>query len=670
MHLYSLPSARKLLLATAAAALLTLAATSSPAQDDQYAQDDPPAQAGRLSMVSGSVSIQEAGSDDWGQAMPNLPLGPGDRIFTDNDGRAEIQVGQTYIRVGPNSDVSFVADTPWSISVGVAQGSVHIHTLGLWQDQWLHVNSPSGSAGISQPADIRVDVMPDQEAAIFTSFSNNALITGAGGFSQYIGNGSALELIGSNPVYPQWLQPADWDELDKWSHWRDQQIANAVSYRYVSPEIPGANELDASGTWLPGTDYGAIWFPNNVPADWAPYHYGHWVNHDPWGWVWVEDESWGYAPFHYGRWVSFEGRWGWVPGPPAAHPVWSPALVVFAGGIHIGGGGVSAWFPLGPGEPYRPWYHASPRYIDEINRSNITETRIVHVQTTYVNINVVNVTYVNRSIGVSAMNHDDFAAGRSARTAAVVVDRRQFDHVQVLDRPEVQPVRVSVTIRPPARPVPVRAERPVLINETGKLVSAKPGAQPIEVPVKAAPPVRPLPGRTVVAPPPAASAPARMPGGPMVPGARPAPLPAPAAPPIRNQVVEPIARPIPPQGPPPTSRPAPPPVNQPMARPVPQPVTPPAPKPAAQPYVAPPAARPYTPPQPPPAARPTPPPVVRPVTPPPPPPAARPVAPPPARPTPPPAAQPAPKPAPPPVAKPQQDKKNDKDKKDETKPKN
>ena len=72
------------------------------------AQDDPPPQAGRLSSISGSVSIQVAGNDNWGQATPNFPLGPGDRIFTDSDGRAEVQVGQTFLRIGPNADVSFI----------------------------------------------------------------------------------------------------------------------------------------------------------------------------------------------------------------------------------------------------------------------------------------------------------------------------------------------------------------------------------------------------------------------------------------------------------------------------------------------------------------------------------------------------------------------------------
>jgi hypothetical protein len=155
--------------------------------------------------------------------------------------------------------------------------------------------------------------------------------------------------------------------------------------------------FDAAGDWQPQSDYGPIWFPH-VDAGWAPYHYGHWVHMPFYGWTWVADEPWGAAPFHYGRWVAVGGRWGWIPGPREGHPVWSPAQVVFAGGIQFGGVGVSVWFPLGPGEAYKPWYPCSPQYINQINISNIHESRIIHVQTTYVNIvNVTNVTYVNRT---------------------------------------------------------------------------------------------------------------------------------------------------------------------------------------------------------------------------------------------------------------------------------
>jgi hypothetical protein len=481
----------------ACAALFTLLCLPS------IAQNDPPDQEGRISDISGTVSILPSGSNDWGQAYQNLPIGPGDRIFTDQDGQAEIQVGQTYLRLGPNSDVTLVNDDPTAIAFGVAQGSVVVHAFGLWQDQSLDLSTPNGDARIGAAGVMRVDSMPDQGATIFSSFGNGLVVTGAGGFFQQLGNWQSLELAGSNPVSPQWLQLSDPDALYQWSQQRDQQIQNASSYQYVSPEVPGAADLDANGDWMPDSDYGPIWFPRGVAIGWQPYHFGHWINHDPWGWVWVEDESWGYAPFHYGRWVSYRGRWGWIPGARDQHPVWSPALVVFAGGINFGGVGVAAWFPLGPGEAYRPWYPTSPRYIDRINITNIHESRTIHVQTTYidiVNVHNTNITYVNRSIGASAMRQDDFAAGRPVRQAAVAVDKSQFDRVQAINTPA--PVtRQSFVARPVAHPVPVSGIKPVFINRQGMQISNRPGAPPVQAPVRPVPPIKAIPGRAVVAPP-------------------------------------------------------------------------------------------------------------------------------------------------------------------------
>jgi hypothetical protein len=466
------------------------------------AQDDPPDQAGRISSISGTVSVQPNGSDDWGQVYPNLPVGPGDRIFTDQNGRAEIQVGQSYLRIGPNTDITFVDEQPGEITFGMAQGSLHVRSYGFWPGQGLDVSTPNGDARLSEPGEFRTDVIPDQGATIFTSMGSEIAVSGAGDFNQPMGPGQSLEVAGTNPVYPQWLQPNGFDALDQWSEQRDSQIAGAVSYQYVSPDVPGAAELDANGDWTPDSDYGPMWFPRNVSADWQPYRYGHWINREPWGWVWVEDEPWGYAPFHYGRWISYRGRWGWVPGPRESHPVWSPALVVFAGG---GGVGISAWFPLGPGEPYRPWYRCSPGYIDRVNITNIHRGRNVQVQTTYVNIvnvrNVNNITYVNRTAGVTAMRQEDFAAGRSVRQAAVQFDRARFDHVQVIDRPA--PVtRQSFVNRPVAHPVPVSGYRPTFINNQGMQIGARPGAAPQPTPVRPMQPMRPIPGRTVVNPPP------------------------------------------------------------------------------------------------------------------------------------------------------------------------
>ena len=642
---------RRLFPAAAAMAVLACLSVPSPAQDD-----DPPPQAGRLSIVNGTVSIQPAGTQDWGQAYLNYPLGPGDRIFTDSDGRAEIQVGRTYVRLGPRTDVTFVDFTQDAVTFGAAQGALHIRTRGLWQGQSLYVQTPSGSSTVTGPADFRVDVYPDQQTAIFSNVDGDVYISGANDLGMDTGPGQSLELVGTNPVYPQWLQPAPPDDLDNWSERRDAQLMRAASYQYVSPDAAGVEDMDAYGQWQPGTEYGDMWFPQVQPG-WAPYHYGHWVNHQPWGWVWVEDEPWGYAPFHYGRWINYHGRWGWIPGPREEHPVWSPALVVFAGGV--GGGGVSAWFPLGPGEPYRPWYPCSPRYIDRVNITNIRETNVVHVQKTYVNIvnvtNVTNITYVNRTTGVTAMRQQDFAAGRPVAQAAVRVDPQQMQHVQVLARPEVAPTRSATTSAPPARPVPVAVARPTLINARGMAVTAQPKAQPVPPPSKPAPRPPALPNRAVVAPPPnmrmtpaarqamqdaphpaQPPAPGRPVTAPPAPAERPAPIPSnqPRPTPIPPSNARPPAQPAPEIAPPPVQRQAPTPPPRPEERPA--PYQPPAPPPR-QPYSQPaPPPRPQERPAPPPAEQPRP--------------EARPEAPPPHTSTPPPPprqnTEPAPRPAP------------------------
>ena len=76
-------------------------------------------------------------------------------------------------------------------------------------------------------------------------------------------------------------------------------------------------------------------------------------------------------------------------------PGYAPALVVFVGGggfsLSAGVAGV-AWFPLGPGEVYRPSYAVSRGYF---NRVNITNTRITNVNIT----NVYNNTYINNHRG-------------------------------------------------------------------------------------------------------------------------------------------------------------------------------------------------------------------------------------------------------------------------------
>jgi len=505
-----------------AGALAGMALAATPSQ----AQNDPPGSA-RLLHIQGNVSIQPSGLDDWGQASSNMPIGPGDRVFPDQQGEGEIQAGPVRAYFGNNADLTLVNYDENGIQLGLAQGSATFFSDGFPPGMELSVQTPNGAVIISGQTGFRVDVYPGQ-STILTNYRvpGSPTVVGAGGFNTKLGFDSSIQLAGTNPVYAQPLQPAVWDEFGHWSNAIESHRASSASAQYVSTEMPAYDLLDGNGDWQPQSDYGPIWFPH-VQAGWAPYHNGHWVSRPFYGWTWVADEPWGVAPFHYGRWVVVGNRWGWIPGPREGHPIWSPAQVVFAGGIQVGGVGVSVWFPLGPGEAYRPWYPCSPQYINQINITNIRESRVVHVQTTYINVvNVTNVTYVNRTVGVTAMNQADFAAGHPAQAAAIKITPQQIEHVQPA-RPEAKPPAQPVILHPIAKPAAVAAARPVLINKEGKAVSAAPNAKPVPVAVKAAPPVpKPIPGHTPIGTPTVGGKPA--PSAAATP--KPAPEPAKAAP--------------------------------------------------------------------------------------------------------------------------------------------
>jgi len=157
----------------------------------------------------------------------------------------------------------------------------------------------------------------------------------------------------------QIVAAAQGDEFDRWNSDRDRDLDKSVSARYVSPDVPGTEELDANGDWVYDEPYGYVWAPRVAPG-WAPYRVGRWGWEDYYGWTWISGDPWGWAPYHYGRWYSGPRGWMWYPGAIGSRHYWHPALVGFFG---WGGGGYGSfgfgnvgWVPLAPHETFRPWY--------------------------------------------------------------------------------------------------------------------------------------------------------------------------------------------------------------------------------------------------------------------------------------------------------------------------
>src|ERR1700731_3917417 len=67
---------------------------------------DPPGRAARLSYASGTVSLQPAGETQWFPASTNYVVTTGDRLYTDQGSRAELEVGPFVVRMSQTTDLT------------------------------------------------------------------------------------------------------------------------------------------------------------------------------------------------------------------------------------------------------------------------------------------------------------------------------------------------------------------------------------------------------------------------------------------------------------------------------------------------------------------------------------------------------------------------------------
>jgi hypothetical protein len=447
----------------------------------QATQSDPPSRVARIGVLMGNVSLEPASVDQFSAAELNYPMTTGDRIYADTGANAELQTGQLAVRLGQQTDLTVTAMTDTLAQFGLAQGSVHLRSFGLDAGETVELDTPNVAVTVLQTGDVRVDVDPASDTTTVAVESGQVEVDG-NGLQQELNAGQRVRLAGSDPVSTQWLDAAAADGLDNFSSDRDGVYQSAVAGQsdFVSPDTIGAEDLEGNGDWETDATYGAVWYPSGVAVGWAPYSCGRWAWVAPWGWSWVGCESWGFAPFHYGRWMHRGPRWGWVPGPPGLRPVYAPALVVFAGGkdFRVGGVAVTGWFALGPGEPYVPWYHASPLYenrvnVADFNTRNLVEARRIYNDRTDVYAadadRAVDRQYVNRSLATVAVPRTSFAAGRPMAGWALRLSSEQATEAQLLPHPLVTPER-SIVMSAPARAVPAHAARPTLASreETGQ----------------------------------------------------------------------------------------------------------------------------------------------------------------------------------------------------------
>ncbi|HEV7490752.1 MAG TPA: DUF6600 domain-containing protein [Rhodanobacteraceae bacterium] len=423
------------------------------AQDDaQGAQNDPPDRVARLSYLRGDVSFQPSGNDDWVQADLNRPLATGDKLFTDQGGRAEMEVGAATLRLDAQSSFDILNLNDNVAQTELTQGVMNLHVRRVFEGQSYEVDTPTLAFAITQPGDYRVDIAPDGTSTMVTVFKGGGDVYGENNASYSVRAGQSYRFHDSALHDYEVLDLPRGDDFDGWVQSRNDRYEHAASRQYVSEDVIGYADLDDYGGWNDVPEYGHVWYPTNVEAGWAPYRDGHWSWVDPWGWTWIDQAAWGFAPFHYGRWVYASDRWGWCPGQIAARPIYAPALVGFVGGAGWGIGistGPVGWFPLGPRDVFVPWYHASHNYFTNVNVRNTTiinNTNITNVYNNYSRggpINNANYAYRTNAAAVTAVSREAFVGSRAVNAARVQVNENQLRNANVVSRVGIAPERAS-----------------------------------------------------------------------------------------------------------------------------------------------------------------------------------------------------------------------------------
>jgi hypothetical protein len=488
--------------------LLAMAAASAVAD-----AGDPPSEVARLNYMEGPVSFRPGSVEDWTAASLNYPLTIGDHLWTDDGARAELHVGSNGIRMNSRTALAVLNLDDRTVQLSLTEGWVQIHLRYLANDETFEVDTPNAAMSLVAPGDYLIGADSEQGRTTAIVRGGEADITAAGSeFSLRPRESAGITITDTGAQELDSVPPSS--AFEDWCRNRDFREDQAFSReaRYVPREMIGAEDLGQYGVWREDAQYGWVWVPTGVPAGWAPYRYGHWAWVEPWGWTWIDDAPWGFAPFHYGRWAFVGAAWVWVPGRMmvAVRPVYAPALVAFVGGPRFG---VAAWFPLGPGEVYRPAYAASEVYVRNVN--------IVHV-TDIDAIGVTNVRYMNQSVAgaVSVVPHDAFVSARPVARAAIMVPHETIMRAEVVGTTApIAPTRVSVLAgsggvvnTPPARfvdctvvarqtpppaPVPFAAKEQALRAnggrplDTAQMNAIRGSAPPARPMARAAAPARP-----------------------------------------------------------------------------------------------------------------------------------------------------------------------------------
>src|SRR5690348_2804621 len=235
--------------------------------------DDPPSRVARLKYISGEVSMQPGGVDDWAAATINRPMTTADRLWTDKDSRAELHLGNAAMRMNSETSLTLTNLTDNTVQLELDEGTLNLHVSRLYDHEIYEVDTPNMAFTLLKPGDYRFDVDSNGDVSLVTVWRGKGVATGSGDAVR-IDAHHQVRFFGGMSLAHQSFRAPRLDRFDEWCRVRSDREGRVFSVRYVSPDVVGYEDLDEYGSWREVGTYGGVWFPTPVEVGWAPYRYG------------------------------------------------------------------------------------------------------------------------------------------------------------------------------------------------------------------------------------------------------------------------------------------------------------------------------------------------------------------------------------------------------------
>ena len=145
--------------------MLTLLAGTSAAQQNppqgNAPAENPPARVARVSYLKGNTSFLRAGLEQWSAATLNFPVTTGDRIYTDKNASAELEVGSYAVRLASATDLTVTNLNDQIMQLGLEQGTLRVSVYEMPAGNTVEVDTPNGAVTVQGQGTYRIDTDPE-----------------------------------------------------------------------------------------------------------------------------------------------------------------------------------------------------------------------------------------------------------------------------------------------------------------------------------------------------------------------------------------------------------------------------------------------------------------------------------------------------------------------------